>query len=58
MAKTGKKPDPIRISEVTTIHTIRLIHQAPFKRSQHSVIPLRATKRGGFRPAAARLEWL
>jgi hypothetical protein len=45
-------------SGAMTIYTIRLIHQAPFKRIQHSVIRLRATKRGGFQVLAARLEWL
>ena len=30
----------------------------PIDRNQHSVIRLRATKRGGFQMSAARLEWL
>jgi hypothetical protein len=45
-------------SSTMTVHAIRLIHQAPFQRIQHSVIRQRATKRGGFQVLAARLEWL
>ena len=44
--------------EVMTIYTVRLIHLTPFQRSQYSVIPSRATKRGGVRRRPARLEWL